>query len=694
MNEVPGSFGVVGQSGVPAMHAALMPNGRVVFLDKIENYTQVNLTTGRYAYSSEYDPVTNEVVPLAVQSNPFCSGGTFLANGTLLSVGGNGPLTWLDPTIRNGFKGLRYLTRSSETSDLDGQDWIEPGNQLDTARWYPSVQTLANGSIFVASGSLNGGDPTKPINNNPSFEILDPEGVSHGVSITMSLLVKAQPYYMYPFIHLLPTGDLFVFTSKSSQLFSVSNLKITKSLPGLPGDYRTYPNTGGSVLLPLSSTNNWSSSIIICGGGAYQDIDSPADTSCGRIDPLAEDSVWEIDAMPEGRGMVEGTLLPDGTVLWLNGANMGAQGFGLAANPTMEALIYDPAATLGNRWTRGASSQIPRLYHSVALLLLDGTVMIAGSNPNIMPVLQPSTEAPYATEFRVEIYTPPYLSGGRADSRPTNVVLSMLNLSAQSDLVINFNCVQNANSLKVALYHGGFVTHSLHMGHRMLYLDTVGFSAGDTEQTVTVAMPGNMNLTPPGPYVVYIVIDGVPSVGQFVNVFNLTASDKTRMPLSHQVAPQNEGPVSPPLYFNTTVCHPSSTSASLETTYLTLDTPLLARQYSNTTATLPTTTTTTQGLAHDRVLKPVPQTAHREMAGGIGGSGLSDAPAPFVPMNLKLPPLDPMAQISTAPSSTFGSEAATPPPAQPGASSSTTSTLAPTTLVKRTRHRPARLQDE
>jgi hypothetical protein len=278
----------------------------------------------------EYDPVTSEVVPLVVQSNPFCSGGTFLANGTLLSVGGNGPLAWLDPTIRNGFKGLRYLTRSSETSDFDGQDWVEPGNRLDTARWYPSVQTLANGSIFVASGSLNGGDPTKPINNNPSFEILDPEGVSHGVSITMSLLVKAQPYYMYPFIHLLPTGNLFVFTSKSSELFSVSDLKVTKSLPDLPGDYRTYPNTGGSVLLPLSSTNNWSSSIIICGGGAYQDIDSPTDPSCGRIDPLAKDSAWEIDAMPEGRGMVEGTLLPDGTVLWLNGANMGAQGFGLA----------------------------------------------------------------------------------------------------------------------------------------------------------------------------------------------------------------------------------------------------------------------------------------------------------------------------------------------------------------------------
>jgi hypothetical protein len=29
-----GSFNIVGLSGVPAMHAALMPNGRVMFLDK------------------------------------------------------------------------------------------------------------------------------------------------------------------------------------------------------------------------------------------------------------------------------------------------------------------------------------------------------------------------------------------------------------------------------------------------------------------------------------------------------------------------------------------------------------------------------------------------------------------------------------------------------------------------------------
>ncbi|KAK5679509.1 hypothetical protein LTS10_008330 [Elasticomyces elasticus] len=399
-NANPGFFRTVGQSGVPAMHAALMPNGRVVFLDKVEDYTQVKLLNGHYAYSAEYDPISNTYTPLAYRTNAFCSGGSFLPNGTLLNVGGNAPLTWLDDTVGDDFKGLRYLTRSSTDASINGDDWSEPGNELDTARWYASCQSMPDGLMFVASGSLNGLDPTVLTNNNPTFEILNAEGVTSGQSITMELLVKVQPYYMYPFIHLLPDGTLFVFASKSSEILDVVGQKTVKSLPDLPGDYRTYPNTGGSVMLPLTADNNWAPEVIICGGGAYQDITSPTDPSCGRINPLAPNSEWEMDAMPEDRGMVEGTLLPDGTVLWVNGAQKGAEGFNLAADPALEVLVYDPAAPLGKRWTTGASSTIPRLYHSIALLLLDGTLMIAGSNPDQMPVVVPNVDPQgYHTEF-------------------------------------------------------------------------------------------------------------------------------------------------------------------------------------------------------------------------------------------------------------------------------------------------------
>ena len=62
------------------------------------------------------------------------------------------------------------------------------------------------------------------------------------------------------------------------------------------------------------------------------------------------------------------------------------------------------------------------------------------------------------------------------------------------------------------------MTHSLHMNHRMAFLDNAGFVAGATKQKLTVTMPPNSNVAPPGPYVVYVVVDGVPAVGQFVSV--------------------------------------------------------------------------------------------------------------------------------------------------------------------------------
>ncbi|KAF2034342.1 DUF1929-domain-containing protein [Setomelanomma holmii] len=512
----PGTLVKLGRSGVPAMHAGLMPNGKVVFLDKVENYTELKLANGQYAYSSEYDPTTQKLTPLAYKTNAFCSGGIFLADGRFVSLGGNAPLDFIDPTVGDGFKGIRFLERTAD-GKLDGQAWNEPGTQLDTPRWYASVQIMPDNTIFVASGSLNGLDPSKPENNNPTYEILNADGSPQGVSTNMEILSKNQPYYMYPFMHLMKDGNLFVQVAKSAEIFNVGTGNVVRQFADLPGTYRTYPNTGGSVMMPLSSQNQWNPDVIICGGGPYQDITAPGDPSCGRIRPLDADPAWEMDSMPEGRGMVEGTLLADGTIAWVNGAQEGAQGFGVAQDPALEVLLYDPTQAKGKRFTTGPKSDIARLYHSVALLLLDGTLLISGSNPVEQPILTPDAKNPYVTEFRNEIYTPPYLQGN--PTRPSNVVISSKNLVADaSTFTIKFTAPANSKAVKVNLYYGGFVTHSVHMGHRMLWLDNTGFNAGATSQTITVTMPPNKSVAPAGPYVIYVLVDGVPAMGQFVKV--------------------------------------------------------------------------------------------------------------------------------------------------------------------------------
>ena len=501
------------------MHAALMPNGRVIFLDKLENFSKLKLPNGRNAMSAEYDPQTNQVVPLAYKTNAFCAGGTFLADGRLVSLGGNGPLVDVDPTITDGFNAIRWLTRSSTNGGLNGQEWLETNQKLASNRWYASAQTMPDGTVFVASGSLNGLDPTVRTNNNPTYEILNRDGSSRGQNIPLAILEKNQPYYMYPFIHLLRDGNLFIFTSKSSEIFNVGANAVVKELPDLVGDYRTYPNTGGSVMLPLSAKDNYEPDVIICGGGAYQDITSPTDASCGRIKPLGQNPVWEMDSMPEGRGMVEGTLLPDGTVLWLNGGNRGAQGFELMASPTLEALLYNPEKPKGQRWTTLARSNIPRLYHSVAVLLPDGTVMVTGSNPVEMPKLTPDSKDPYVTEYRVEIFVPPYRQGGINKYKPSQLNIPNKTITpGGGSFPISFYAGPQAKGCKIVLHHGGFVTHSVHMGQRMVELEFQGWVPGAPTQNLQVFNPPNNNITPPGPYMLFVVVDFIPSDGQFVTV--------------------------------------------------------------------------------------------------------------------------------------------------------------------------------
>jgi len=339
----------------------------------------------------------------------------------------------------------------------------------------------------------------------------------------MDILVKNQPVYMYPFIHLLPDGSLFVMVSKEAQLFDWQHNQVVRTLPNLPGMTRTYPSTGASILLPLSSKNNWSPEIMICGGGQYQDISSPTDPTCGRIQPLASKPTWAMEAMPEGRVMVEGCPLPDGTFLFLNGARSGAEGFGVAKDPALDALLYNPTQRSGSRFTVAGRSSIPRLYHSVALLLPDATVLVAGSNPNEQPVLVADQNDPtraYATEFRLEVYTPPYLQGDKAHRRPTQVQVSSTVLDANgSTFEVSFTAPKQAMKLSVVLYTGGFVTHSIHMGHRVLVLDTQGFVAGaGGPQRLKVTMPLAAAVAPPGSYWLFVVCDGVPSVGEAVLV--------------------------------------------------------------------------------------------------------------------------------------------------------------------------------
>ena len=57
----------------------------------------------------------------------------------------------------------------------------------------------------------------------------------------------------------------------------------------------------------------------------------------------------------------------------------------------------------------------------------------------------------------------------------------------------------------------GYITHAVHANSRLVYL-AASVSAGNST-TLTITGPPNGKIYPPGPGWIYVVINGVPSVG-------------------------------------------------------------------------------------------------------------------------------------------------------------------------------------
>ena len=206
-----------------------------------------------------------------------------------------------------------------------------------------------------------------------------------------NILSTTLPVNLYPLTWLLPSGKIFLQSNWKTALLDYKTKKETP-LDDMLDAVRVYPASGGSTMLPLTPDNNYTATLLFCGG---QDLQSDqwttdwniavhnASDSCVRITPDESASYVEDDPLPEGRTMGNLILLPNGQIFMLNGAQTGTAGYGpqdwtinesYADNSLTMPAIYDPSAEKGKRWTRDGLSEstVPRMYHSGATLLPDG----------------------------------------------------------------------------------------------------------------------------------------------------------------------------------------------------------------------------------------------------------------------------------------------------------------------------------
>ncbi|KAJ7843044.1 glyoxal oxidase N-terminus-domain-containing protein [Mycena leptocephala] len=537
-----------GTSGVSGMQLAIVTETTAVIFDKVE-HNPLMTEDGNPAWTAELNLNTHVVRPLHALSNTWCATGSFLGNGTLLSSGGN-PIVFLN-LGQNGLQALRFFTPCQDgTCDI----WENSSVVRTTSpRWYPGSVRIEDGSVIIFGYVLMNNATV----SNPSYEFYLPKNINgesiamkflflfvsfNGLKIPSPFLASTLNANLFPFVMELPDGNLFVAANQRAMIFNWKTNTETP-LPDIPNGVRfSNPLSGSAVLLPLTPENNYTPEVMICGGSTLLDTADPstfssqfpASAQCSRLLLTAEGIAagWKVEHMPQARVMPDMVLLPDGRVVIVNGAQTGLAAYGTvpdavgpisnADHPAFTPVVYDPAGAAGRRFSSQGipASTIPRLYHSTATLTPNGSILLAGSNPNNDITI--GTE--YPTEYRphrLEFYSPAYLSKPRPSYKGLPATVNY-----NSKFTLSVQLPPDTTGVTVALMDLGFATHGSHMDQRFVKLVS---KLSPDKRTLTITGPPTSRIYPPGPAFLYVVTaGGVPSFGHKTIVGTGASCDAAR----------------------------------------------------------------------------------------------------------------------------------------------------------------------
>jgi hypothetical protein len=145
--------------------------------------------------------------------------------------------------------------------------------------------------------------------------------------------------------------------------------------------------------------------------------------------------------------------------------------------------------------------------------------MVAGSNPNADVNLNTT----YSTTYTAEYFYPSYFGASKRPA-PQNVPTTLSYGGNPFDITLPSSCYTGdaddaAGNTTVWLIRPGFSTHSMNMGQRSLQLNNTYTVQSDGSITIhTAQLPPYPNIFQPGPALLFVTIDGIPSNGTFVTV--------------------------------------------------------------------------------------------------------------------------------------------------------------------------------
>ncbi len=462
-SHITGEWSAVLDWPVMAIHAHLMPNGKVLAWDASPDDADLAPETRAASKGTRvtlWDPLTNQHTRVdSIDTILFCSGHAHLPDGRLFTAGG---------TIGPGNNSIA----DTKVFDHELNTWLA-GPSMSFARWYPTVTTLGNGEMLITSGRVS------------TPEIFGTDGQLR--SLTGAILNLP----LYPMMNLAPNG--LVFNAGPGTLTRFLNTTGNGAWQNSIQRDATNRDYGSHAMYDIGK-------ILVAGGGASVNTAVVLD-----INNAAQ--VTATGSLNFGRRQHNLTILPNGKVLATGGISNGAALVDLNA-PVFAAEIWDPATGL---WSEMASESVVRQYHSTALLLPDGRVVSAGGG------FCGSCSLTAYNNKNAQVFSPPYLfkpnGSGELAPRPTIAAAPDILRYAQN---FDISTPEAAGIARVALTRLSSVTHSNNMEQRYVPL---GFNAG--AGSLNVSGPGNENLAPPGAYMLFLVDSaGVPSIAKMVQVRN------------------------------------------------------------------------------------------------------------------------------------------------------------------------------
>jgi galactose oxidase len=213
--------------------------------------------------------------------------------------------------------------------------------------------------------------------------------------------------------------------------------------------------------------------------------------------PNTNPTVNTINNMAHPRIFANAVVLPNGEVFVTGGQTFG--------NPFSDAnAILTPE--IWNPNTNGFKSMqpnaTPRTYHSIALLLMDGTVLSGGGG---------LCGTCSANHFDAQIYTPPYLlnPNGSPAARPTILSLSTTTVAIGGQVTVT----TGGGISQMSLLRFGSATHTVDTDQRRIALTFT--TTGTNKYVFTV--PNDHGIALPGWWMLFVInAAGVPSVAKAI----------------------------------------------------------------------------------------------------------------------------------------------------------------------------------